>query len=363
MEFPTHIVAIKERIASIDPKKYAATRNYADGAITYLSPYISRGVISTKQVLEHVQSLNLPWHEIEKFVQELAWRDYWQQIWMTQGDAIHSDLKNEQINVRHYEVPQAIVDAKTRIDTVDAGINMLYETGYMHNHMRMYVASIACNIAQSHWLAPSRWMYAHLLDGDLASNQLSWQWVAGAFSNKKYYANQDNINNFFYSDQKNTFLDVEYDQFEQLAVPSLLMETRAFQLKTKLPDAAIPQLDPTKKTLVYNYYNLDPNWHSDKDYQRVLLIEPSLFEQYPISERCMDFMLDLARNIPNLVIFVESFDVLIKQISVELLIFKEHPLNKHYRGHEEPRDWMSGVTGYFPSFFQFWKKCKKQLME
>ena len=363
MEFPTHIDAIKERIADIDPKKYAATRNYADGALTYLSPYISRGVISTKQVFEYIQSLGLPWNEIEKLVQELAWRDYWQQVWIAKGDDIHSDLKHEQMGVSHHDIPTTIIEAKTGIDAIDKGIKSLYETGYMHNHMRMYVASVTCNIAQAHWLTPARWMYAHLLDGDLASNQLSWQWVAGAFSNKKYYANQDNINNFFYDDQKNTFLDVEYDAFEELPIPKVLTETRSFEMKTKLPQVDSPQLDPTKKTLIYNYYNLDPNWHADEDYQRVLLIEPSMFEKYPVSDKCIDFMLNLATNIPNIIVFVEEFDNFVKQTSAALLTFKEHPLNTHYRGKEESRDWMSSTTGYFPSFFQFWKKCKKELME
>ena len=71
----------------------------------------------------------------------------------------------------------------------------------------MYIASIVCNIAKSHWKLPSKWFYYYLLDGDLASNNLSWQWVCGANSSKKYYANQENINKFCFTKQKNTFLD------------------------------------------------------------------------------------------------------------------------------------------------------------
>ena len=85
--------------------------------------------------------------------------------------------------------------------------------------MRMYIASVCCNISNSHWLHPSKWMYYNLLDGDLASNNLSWQWVAGSFSNKKYYANQENINKFFQSSQKNTFLDIDYSEFKNLTIP------------------------------------------------------------------------------------------------------------------------------------------------
>ena len=91
--FPTDIESIHARIRAIDPKKYATSRNYVDGAVSYLSPYVSRGVISTRKIFQHVKSLNLPWHQTEKFVQELAWRDYWQQVWIAKGDDIHSDLK------------------------------------------------------------------------------------------------------------------------------------------------------------------------------------------------------------------------------------------------------------------------------
>lgn len=371
--FPTNMTAIIDRIAEIDPAKYASSRNYADGAITYLSPYISRGVISTKQIYDainarYLETENAPLIEkqrktAEKIVQELAWRDYWQQVWIAKGNGIHTDLKNEQIDVANHELPKAINDASTGIDAVDEAIKNFYKTGYMHNHMRMYVASITCNVAQSHWLVPSRWMYANLLDGDLASNQLSWQWVAGAFSNKKYYANQENINKYFHDSQENTFLDIEYEDFPNLKIPPALSETIPFELKTKLPKVDIPTLDPSKKTLIYNYYNLDPSWHIDDDVQRVLLLEPSLFESFPVEEHCIEFVLDLARNISDIVIFVEEFDEIVKQIPPEMIIFKEHPLNSHYQGQQEERDWICNVSGYFPSFFGFWKKCRKELIE
>jgi len=128
-------------------------------------------------------TLGITWQDSEKLIQELAWRDYWQQVWIAKGDDINTDLKTTQKSVSNHQVPKAIINASTGIEAVDAAIKELYNTGYMHNHMRMYIASICCNIANSHWLAPAKWMYAHLLDGDCASNQLSWQWVAGAFSN------------------------------------------------------------------------------------------------------------------------------------------------------------------------------------
>jgi deoxyribodipyrimidine photo-lyase len=361
--FPTAHEDVTTLLAQINPVKYAQSRNFSDGAVSRLSPYISRGFLSTRQVYSHVKSLGLSWYQAEKFTQELAWRDYWQQVWLAKGEGIHSDLKRPQERVSNEEMPRAVVDASTGIEAVDVAIRKLYETGYMHNHMRMYVASICCNIAKCHWFTPARWMYAHLLDGDLASNQLSWQWVAGAFSNKKYYANQDNINKYFKSAQKNTFLDLGYEAFEELEIPDALLETTTGAVGCSLPNTNPPNLDATKKTLVYNYYNLDPLWHKDEDVQRIFLLEPSVFQKHPVSQRSLDFAIDLSKNISNIKVFVGEYEELLQQMAAAQIVYKEHPLNPHYQGTEEPREWMSNVQGYFPSFFGFWKKCKKELRQ
>ena len=126
--------------------------------------------------------------------------------------------------------------AQTGIEALDQALLEFYDTGYVHNHMRMYLASVACNIGQSHWKVPAQWMYYHLLDADWASNALSWQWVAGSNSHKKYYANQQNINRYFFSEQKNTFLDVPYEQFEHMEIPEVLAETEVPEWQTPLPE-------------------------------------------------------------------------------------------------------------------------------
>ena len=360
--FPTKIREIQKRIEQIDPVRYARSRNFNNGAVTYLSPYLSRGVISTKQVFEHLLSLNLPWHRIEKLVQELAWRDYWQNIWIAKGDGISQDLKHPQEPVSNHGISDAIVDHSTGIIAIDDAIEDLYKTGYMHNHMRMYLASVACNVAQSHWLTPARWMYYHLLDGDWASNALSWQWVAGSNANKKYYANQDNINKYFNSSQKQTFLDIDYSQFSTLSIPEALAEVSDFDPQTNLTNTADIQLKKDKKTLVYNYYNLDPDWHAGEDVQRVLLLEPSFFKTYPVSQKCIEFVTQLADNIDGVQILVAEFDALTEKVDPGQIIYKEHPTNRHYLGTEEARSWMFDVSGYYPSFFAFWKKCKKLIL-
>jgi deoxyribodipyrimidine photo-lyase len=361
--FPTDIISIEERVRNIQPAEYASTRNFRNGMVTRLSPYISRGLISTRRVLEHILSLQLPFHKIEKLVQELAWRDYWQQIWISKKGEIFQDLRQPQAPVSNFGIPKAILAAHTGIAAVDEAILELYETGYMHNHMRMYVASICCNIANSHWREPARWMYSHLLDGDLGSNHLSWQWVAGTNSHKKYYANQRNINYYFQSDQEHTFLDAEYEQLEHLETPSILKETIPLRVDLTLPKTEAPRWANSKTTLVYNYYNLDPYWHPGEDVQRVFLLEPSFFEKYPVQQRCLDFAVALSQNIQGIQLFVGEFSDLMAQMDPQFLVFKEHPTNSHYRGREEAREWMSAVQGYYPSFFAFWKKCEKDIVK
>ena len=109
MSFPTKYEQILERIEAIDPVNYGRTRNFQNGAVTRLSPYIARGVISTKQVTENILARGLPLPAIEKFIQELAWRDYWQQVWIVKGDAINQDLRHPQPDTENQQIPQAIV--------------------------------------------------------------------------------------------------------------------------------------------------------------------------------------------------------------------------------------------------------------
>ena len=298
---------------------------------------------------------------MEKFVQELAWRDYWQQVWITKGDLIDADLKHLQQPVENYGMPLAIFDGTTGIEAIDKAINGLYRSGYIHNHLRMYLASMACNLGRSHWSTPAKWMYYHLLDADWASNALSWQWVAGANSHKKYYANQENINKYCHTHQENTFLDVAYGTFENMAIPEPLAQSVQPQLETPLPLQQRIKIKEGYPTLIFNFYNLDPHWKENIDANRVVLLEPSHFKKYPVSQKSIDFALDLANNLADVQIFVGSFEALKEGYALGQVFYKEHPLNKHYQGIEESRHWMFKVEGYYPSFFAFWKKCKKEM--
>jgi deoxyribodipyrimidine photo-lyase len=361
MTFPTDYAAITARMQQVDPVQYGATRNFLDGAVTRLSPYISRGLISTRQVYETVLEAGYAPQQIEKFTQELAWRDYWQQFWMAHGERINNDLRRQQPLAHREGMPEHIISHRTGIQAIDSGIAEFYETGYLHNHLRMYIASLACNVGKCHWKVPAQWMYYHLLDADWASNALSWQWVCGANSHKLYYANQENINRYCYTQQRGTFLDVSYETLAQLDIPDVLQDVTRPEFITPLPQTPPPDLDPALPTLIHNFYNLDPIWRSDVAANRVLLLEPSVFEKYPISQKSIDFCISLAKeNIPHVQLMVGEFAELKRLVNAEIY-FKEHPLNV-YEGIEDTRTWMTSVCGDFPSFFAFWKKCKKELM-
>lgn len=361
MNFPTDQKAIWKKLQSIRPKQYGRTRNFIHGAVTYLGPYLSRGVLSTLQVLQHLESLNLAWGPKEKLIQELAWREHWQQIWRVKGDSIFEDLKQPQTPVSDHGIPKALLTGKTSVEAIDKAIDDLMQTGYIHNHLRMYLAMLVGNIGQYHWSGPSQWMYYHLLDGDLASNALSWQWVVGSNASKKYYANQENINTYTGSAQRGTFLDSEYEDLAHLAVPAILAERIDISFTTELGRIKNQGEINEHATCVYNYYNLDPLWHVEDGVQRVLLIEPSHFASYPVSTKCLQFMIDLSKNIPGIKIWKGEFSALKRLVGQAPIYYKEHPANAHYEGVQEHRDWMSNVFGGDSSFFKFWNKVKKEL--
>ena len=368
ISFPTDYESILERMEAIDPIKYAQTRNYLNGRITYLSPYLSRGVISLPQILNSILKKGYPTKAAEKLIQELAWREYYQRVWQVKGNQIWDDIKQPQQEVAHHSMITAITNANTGIQVIDKEIKYLSESGYLHNHIRMYLSSIICNIGKAHWLNPSKWMYYHLLDGDIASNNCSWQWVAGAFSSKKYYCNQENINKYTFSNQTDTFLDSSYEALVNMPIPLNLIPTEDIDLKTKLPLTKFPFIDINLPTLIYNSYNLDPNWKKDEKVNRILLLEPSHFKAYPVSEKVIEFVINLAKNITGIQIYVGEIGELENVYKAhniatsEKIISKEHPAYTHYPGIKEERTWMfPSVTGYHPSFFSYWKKCERAL--
>jgi deoxyribodipyrimidine photo-lyase len=145
-----------------------------------------------------------------------------------------------------------------------------------------------------------------------------------------------------------------------MPIPKALQDITSPTLITPLPSTNTPKLQEDLPTLIYNFYNLDPLWRSDLPANRILLLEPSVFDKYPVAQKSIDFCIALATaNIPNVQVYVAEFAELRAMVS-GTIYFKEHPLNQ-YTGVQDSRAWLTSVEGNYRSFFAFWKQCKKEL--
>ncbi|MEY4335578.1 MAG: hypothetical protein RLZZ45_497, partial [Bacteroidota bacterium] len=124
-----------QKLDAFDPLAYSKTRNFIDGGVTELSPYISRGFIDTKTILEHLVERGFKYYQLEKFIQQMAWREYFQRVWQQEGDRIDQDLKHDQGALSNKGMPLAVANAKTGVNAIDQGVEKLLSTGMMHNHM------------------------------------------------------------------------------------------------------------------------------------------------------------------------------------------------------------------------------------
>lgn len=218
--FAPTLEAARARIAAVRPADYARSRNALDGAVTHLSPYLTHGFVSVPEVLAGVAAR----HRLDvqhKFVFELGWREYFRHVWQHRGEGILRSLHEGPLPGHVYapELPADIRQARTGVPVIDEAVRTLYATGWLHNHARMWVASYVVHLRKVHWRAGADWMVAHLLDGDLASNHLSWQWVAGTGSRKPYLFNAENVARYAGSawHSPGTVIDTSYEALDVLA--------------------------------------------------------------------------------------------------------------------------------------------------
>ena len=222
--------AAEAALAAIDPIAYAASRNHLDGAVTRLSPYLRHGVLSLDEVRNHALATVADPRQAEKFIQELAWRDYWQRIYLAHPDRIWNDVEAYKtgFDASEYDtdMPADIIAARTGVACIDQFIAMLHETGYLHNHARMYLAAYVVHWRRVRWQAGAAWFLENLIDADLASNNLSWQWVASTFSKKPYIFNLENVAKYTGHDintrmSDNRVLAYSYERLNELLFPNL----------------------------------------------------------------------------------------------------------------------------------------------
>ena len=188
------------RLDAIDPVGYARSRNHVGGTVTRLSPWIRHGVVGLAEVRDLALARVRRAEDAEKLVSELAWRDYWRQVHAALGERIDDDVEGPTMQPRapvaRTEVPDDVLGARTGMACMDAFAGRLHDSGWLHNHERMWLASWLVHARGVRWQAGARWFLRHLLDGDPASNHLSWQWVAGTFSARPYLFNRENLETY-----------------------------------------------------------------------------------------------------------------------------------------------------------------------
>ena len=201
-DFPASHEAALERLRAFAPhagRAYAAGRNTDFGpskpqAVSMLSPYLRRRMITEREVVEEVLKHHEP-QAAEKFIQEVFWRTYWKG-WLEMRPAVwdhYLALRNAAL-ADPPDGYQAAIEGRTGIDGFDDWARELVSTGWLHNHARMWFASIWIFTLKLPWELGADFFYRHLIDADPASNTLSWRWVAGLHTKgKTYLARPDNI--------------------------------------------------------------------------------------------------------------------------------------------------------------------------
>ncbi len=232
--FPPTMAAVNARVAGIDAVDYGKTRNFLDGAITKLSPYITHGFIALPDIVANVEA-RFTAAQAGKLISEFGWREFFMHVWQHAGEGILHDMRAPLDGVRYQQhMPDDVLTAQTGVRVIDESIQTLYATGYLHNHARMWIASYLVHLRKVHWRIGADWMYAYLLDGDLGSNHLSWQWVAGTFSTKPYLFNAENVARYAPAlASPRTAIDTSYEALEQIARSSCDVGAEPLRRKPK----------------------------------------------------------------------------------------------------------------------------------
>lgn len=189
-------------------RRYTNGRNYDLGAgkhkaVSLLSPYIRRRLVTEEEVIARALQEHGP-EDSEKFVEEVIWRNYfkgWMErrpsIWSSYRSGLEADLAALERDRRLRRDVDRATNGKTGIECFDAWAVELSETGYLHNHARMWFASIWIFTLGLPWRVGADFFYRHLLDGDAAANTLGWRWVAGLHTRgKPYPATAENISTY-----------------------------------------------------------------------------------------------------------------------------------------------------------------------
>ncbi len=290
---------------------YSTQRNFDFGPskrknVSCLSPYISHRLITEYEVVKKVLS-KFPYQKVEKYIQEIFWRVYWKG-WLELRPQVWTDFTEDLKGIEEDKNYQIAVSGKTKIQCFNDWVNELKENNYLHNHTRMWFASIWIFTLNLPWQKGAEFFMKHLYDGDAASNTLSWRWVAGLQTKGKHYVAQGwNIAKFTNNKYKNVSLNED-------ATP--LTDKREY----KLSSLEINKEDLESKILVFFDSELNIETLNLKNYQNIYCVFLSNGKRkIKIDEKVINFkkkiIKDQANRFSNVKIIDEiNFDKLTNEI-------------------------------------------------
>jgi len=208
-----------------DIANYSLKRNYDFSPIerknvSCLSPYISHRLINEYEISKKVLSKH-PYQKVEKYIQEIYWRIYWKG-WLELRPEVWTDFIKDLYTIAESENYYLAINGQTQIECFNDWVNEIKEHNYLHNHTRMWFASIWIFTLGLPWQKGAEFFMKHLLDGDAASNTLSWRWVGGLQTKGKHYLAQSwNISKFLNKQYKNI-------ELKESAVP--LIDNREYKI-------------------------------------------------------------------------------------------------------------------------------------
>ena len=338
---------------------YNSKRNFDFGPlnrenVSCLSPYITHRLITEYEVTKKVLSKH-PHQKVEKYIQEIFWRVYWKG-WLELRPKVWSDFIEDLKTIEENENYQKAINAQTDIQCFNDWVRELKENNYLHNHTRMWFASIWIFTLNLPWQKGAEFFMKHLLDGDAASNTLSWRWVAGLQTKGKHYVAQAwNISKF----TNNKYQKVELNEN---ALP--LTDTREYKLKA--PE--ISKEDIGSDTLLFFENDLNIESLKLKKYQNIFCIFISNEKRkIKLDEKVMNFKKkiidDQTKRFPDTKVLEETqfeelaektknFDIIYPSIGENLsflkLIKKKKNLEYNFLVREgDEFCWQFSNKGYF----------------
>lgn len=291
---------------------YARDRNFDFGPdkrtnTSCLSPYVSHGILNENEIIK-TSLKQYSYTKIEKFIQEVLWRTYWKG-WLERRPSVWKDFVNDlkylKVDYESDKNLKAAVNGNTDIECFNDWVHELKDTGYLHNHTRMWFSSIWIFTLELPWQLGAEFFMRYLKDGDPASNTLSWRWTAGVQTKGKNYVAQEwNIKKFTNGRYNKVKLN-------ENAVP-IVSDKDYVQIDPELMNADYHD----QKTLVIfdNQLSFETSDFNDTKFKKILIMKnTNLTRSIELDENLMNFKNDLLVDQENRL--KDHYDVEVKDIS------------------------------------------------